>query len=311
MVAMVDDPELGTTTQIGVPINLLGTPGAIQGPQPLPGRAQHRDLRRARLHATTRSPRSARGGGLMHALEGVTVVDFGQYLAGPFGPMILGDLGADVIKVEPVTGDGMRMASEAVLRLPARQARHRAQHQEPERPRDRARAGRPADIVHHNMTAGVANKLGIGYEDCKRGQPRRRLLQHLGVRARRAARALRRPRPAVPGRGRARVRAGRGARGQHAALLPLRDVRHRQRDALGRRRASPRCSTSAAPARDRSCGRRCSTAARCSRPTRCSSTAKPCRGPGSTRTRPASTRATASTAPRTAGSRSRRWKEEH
>ncbi len=37
MVAEVEDPELGTTTQIGVPINLLGTPGAIQGPQPQPG----------------------------------------------------------------------------------------------------------------------------------------------------------------------------------------------------------------------------------------------------------------------------------
>lgn len=37
MVATVQDPELGTTTQIGVPINLLGTPGAIKGGQPLPG----------------------------------------------------------------------------------------------------------------------------------------------------------------------------------------------------------------------------------------------------------------------------------
>lgn len=37
MVATVDDPELGRTTQIGVPINLLGTPGAIRGPQPIAG----------------------------------------------------------------------------------------------------------------------------------------------------------------------------------------------------------------------------------------------------------------------------------
>jgi crotonobetainyl-CoA:carnitine CoA-transferase CaiB-like acyl-CoA transferase len=37
MVATVDDPELGATTQIGVPIHLLGTPGAIQGPQPRAG----------------------------------------------------------------------------------------------------------------------------------------------------------------------------------------------------------------------------------------------------------------------------------
>jgi len=37
MVATVDDPELGPTTQIGVPIHLLGTPGAIRGPQPAVG----------------------------------------------------------------------------------------------------------------------------------------------------------------------------------------------------------------------------------------------------------------------------------
>jgi len=37
MVATVDDPELGHTTQIGVPINLHGTPGAIKGPQPMAG----------------------------------------------------------------------------------------------------------------------------------------------------------------------------------------------------------------------------------------------------------------------------------
>jgi crotonobetainyl-CoA:carnitine CoA-transferase CaiB-like acyl-CoA transferase len=43
MVATVDDPELGRTTQIGVPINLLGTPGGIRGPQPLPG-AHNREI---------------------------------------------------------------------------------------------------------------------------------------------------------------------------------------------------------------------------------------------------------------------------
>jgi crotonobetainyl-CoA:carnitine CoA-transferase CaiB-like acyl-CoA transferase len=38
MVATVDDPVLGHTTQVGVPIHLAGTPGAIQGPRPEPGR---------------------------------------------------------------------------------------------------------------------------------------------------------------------------------------------------------------------------------------------------------------------------------
>jgi crotonobetainyl-CoA:carnitine CoA-transferase CaiB-like acyl-CoA transferase len=41
MVATIDDPELGATTQVGVPIHLIGTPGGIKGPRPRPG--QHND----------------------------------------------------------------------------------------------------------------------------------------------------------------------------------------------------------------------------------------------------------------------------
>ena len=149
--------------------------------------------------------------------------------------MVIGDLGADVIKVEPVTGDGMRFGEPAVLRLPARQARHRARSQERRGHEIALQLVEHADIVHHNMTAGVAVRLGIGYEDCKRVNDEHRLLQHVGVRLRGPARALRRSRPALPGVGRARVRAGTGARGQPAELSPLRDDRRGQRDALGRR----------------------------------------------------------------------------
>jgi len=41
MVVTIEDPELGTTTQVGVPIHLASTPGAIKGPRPLPG--QHNE----------------------------------------------------------------------------------------------------------------------------------------------------------------------------------------------------------------------------------------------------------------------------
>jgi crotonobetainyl-CoA:carnitine CoA-transferase CaiB-like acyl-CoA transferase len=41
MVATVDDPGLGPTTQVGVPIHLEGTPGGIRGPRPEPG--EHND----------------------------------------------------------------------------------------------------------------------------------------------------------------------------------------------------------------------------------------------------------------------------
>ncbi len=43
MAAVVEDPELGSTTQVGVPAVLRGTPGGIQGGQPLPG-AHSRDV---------------------------------------------------------------------------------------------------------------------------------------------------------------------------------------------------------------------------------------------------------------------------
>jgi len=103
----------------------------------------------------------------MKPLEGVTVVDFGQYLAGPFGPMVMGDLGADVIKVEPITGDGMRMVNKPFFGC-QRGKRDIALNLKSERGHEIAlRLVERADVVHHNMTQGVAKRLGIDYEACK------------------------------------------------------------------------------------------------------------------------------------------------
>jgi crotonobetainyl-CoA:carnitine CoA-transferase CaiB-like acyl-CoA transferase len=107
----------------------------------------------------------------MGALDGVLLVDFGQYLAGPFGPMVIGDLGAEVIKVEPVTGDGMRLAGKPFFGC-QRGKRSVAIDLKTPRGHDLAlELIARADIVHHNMTAGVANKLGIGYADAKAVNP--------------------------------------------------------------------------------------------------------------------------------------------
>ncbi|MGH9027485.1 MAG: CoA transferase, partial [Acidimicrobiia bacterium] len=103
----------------------------------------------------------------MHALEGVCLVDFGQYLAGPFGPMIVGDLGADVIKVEPVAGDGMRMAAAPFFGCQRGKRDIALNIKDSQGYKIALELVARADIVHHNMTKGTAARLGLDYEACK------------------------------------------------------------------------------------------------------------------------------------------------
>ena len=46
-------------------------------------------------------------------LEGITIIELGGVIAGNFGQVILADLGAEIIKIEPKTGDTARNASMA------------------------------------------------------------------------------------------------------------------------------------------------------------------------------------------------------
>jgi crotonobetainyl-CoA:carnitine CoA-transferase CaiB-like acyl-CoA transferase len=107
----------------------------------------------------------------MHALEGVRVIDFGQYLAGPFGPMIVADLGADVIKVEPVAGDGMRMAAAPFFGCQRGKRDIALNIKDSQGHRIALELVARADIVHHNMTKGTASRLGLDYEACRTVKP--------------------------------------------------------------------------------------------------------------------------------------------
>jgi len=104
-------------------------------------------------------------------LDGVRVVDFGQYLAGPFGPMLLADLGADVIKVEPTRGDGMRNVVGPFLGCQRGKRDIAIDLKQPEGLRIALELVATADIVHHNMTLGTADRLGVGYQHCKAVRP--------------------------------------------------------------------------------------------------------------------------------------------
>lgn len=108
----------------------------------------------------------------MQALEGIRVLDFGQFLAGPLGPMVMADLGADVIKVEPTRGDGMRGAVPGSFMGCQRGKRCISiDLKQPEGLQIALDLVATADIVHHNMTKGTADRLGIGYDACKAVNP--------------------------------------------------------------------------------------------------------------------------------------------
>jgi crotonobetainyl-CoA:carnitine CoA-transferase CaiB-like acyl-CoA transferase len=97
-------------------------------------------------------------------LDGLRVVDFSAFVAGPLAAQVLADLGADVVKVEPPGGEAMRAAAYAVaacqrgkrslaLDIGASQARPVVE-----------RLLRGADVVVHNFRVGVSERLGIDEE---------------------------------------------------------------------------------------------------------------------------------------------------
>jgi crotonobetainyl-CoA:carnitine CoA-transferase CaiB-like acyl-CoA transferase len=107
----------------------------------------------------------------MGPLSGVVVLDLGQYLAGPYGAMLLADLGAEVIKVEPVRGDSMRFAGMAFLGCQRGKLDIAVDVKAPEGLEVVLRLAEIADVVHHNMTKGTATRLGIDYEALKARHP--------------------------------------------------------------------------------------------------------------------------------------------
>jgi len=168
MVVDVVDPDLGPTTQIGVPISFSATPGAVSGPRPPVGRHTQEVLAEDRtpVALTGRAEPDPSG-----PLAGFTVLDLGQFLAGPFATMVLADFGAEVIKVEPIRGDSMRMVALPFIGAQRGKQGLAVDLKSPEGVDVVRRLVAQADVVHHNMTKGTAARLGIDYDTLRAVNP--------------------------------------------------------------------------------------------------------------------------------------------
>jgi crotonobetainyl-CoA:carnitine CoA-transferase CaiB-like acyl-CoA transferase len=108
---------------------------------------------------------------LTNALEGIKVLDLGNFLAGPFGPMLLGDLGATVYKLESPLGDQMRPVTQPFNGCQRGKRDIVVDLKLPEGLEIAHRLMREVDVVHHNMRPGVAERLGVDYETAKQLNP--------------------------------------------------------------------------------------------------------------------------------------------
>lgn len=147
----LNDSEHGTTLELGPIAHMEATPSPISATaKSWEGSAGHRVTRSA-------TPRNTRG----LPLEGVLVVESAAYVAAPLAPVLLSDLGARVIKLEPLEGDPLR----GMLGLKLMQGKESVavDLKTPEGMELAQRILAKADIFIHNYRPGVPERLGIDY----------------------------------------------------------------------------------------------------------------------------------------------------
>ena len=111
-------------------------------------------------------------------LAGITVIDLTRYLAGPFCTQILGDYGADVLKIEPVKGARAEMGGyagkDSYFFMSTNRSKKSVQI-DLKQPAGRdvlLRLADGADVVIDNFRPGVMDAMGLGYETLAGRNPR-------------------------------------------------------------------------------------------------------------------------------------------
>ncbi len=117
----------------------------------------------------------------MRPLEGIKVLDLTRLLPGPYGTMFLADLGAEVIKIEePEQGDYARWYSPHINNVGARHLllnrNKKSVTLNLKKPEGRSillkLVEKGADVLIEQFRPGVMDRLGVGYKDLEKVNPR-------------------------------------------------------------------------------------------------------------------------------------------
>jgi crotonobetainyl-CoA:carnitine CoA-transferase CaiB-like acyl-CoA transferase len=167
----VDDPQLGAVRQVGRVYRLHEVPAAAPTAPVAPGThndevyAEADQLAGAAPAAPTTTPAPS------SPLAGVKVLDLGLAVAGPWGTMMLADLGADVIKVNTLYDDYW-MATHIAMGCNRGKRSISLNLKDPKAMAVLHRLVEQADVVQHNMRYDAAVRLGVDYESLRKVNPR-------------------------------------------------------------------------------------------------------------------------------------------
>jgi crotonobetainyl-CoA:carnitine CoA-transferase CaiB-like acyl-CoA transferase len=166
------DPKLGPIRQVGTLIAFEKTPCSPGAPAPFAG--QHTAEVKAEAARLPEGPAPSTPASATATpaspLEGIRVLDLGLALAGPFGAQVLGDLGADVIKINAFHDSYWHRNHLAY----ACNRNKRSVCIDLKDPRGREilmELVRTADVIHHNMRYEAAQRLGVDYEALRQVKP--------------------------------------------------------------------------------------------------------------------------------------------
>ena len=168
-VVSINDFEYGTMKQPGIPVRLSASKEQIQGPRH-PLDADRASIVADILQPSTRVPRGAKFKVPQPctdpALKGVRVLDLTQVWAGPTAARALAEFGADVIKInsphEPIMSHyDVNRGKQSIL-LDFKDSKDMEIFRQ---------LVESADVVLQNFRHGVAERLGIGYEDLIKIKP--------------------------------------------------------------------------------------------------------------------------------------------
>jgi crotonobetainyl-CoA:carnitine CoA-transferase CaiB-like acyl-CoA transferase len=172
MVVTVDDPVLGPVEQVGPPVRFSRSEPTVSRPAPGPGEHTTEVIGSSRdrsalttAGASDDTPRTA-------LLNGLKILDLGAYYAGPYSSRLLADLGADVVKLEPVPGDPLRGLARPFRSAQAGKRSIAVNLKDPDLVEARDALVDWADVIHHNMRPGAAERLGLGFDDVAARNPR-------------------------------------------------------------------------------------------------------------------------------------------